>query len=579
MTSEVDPITYSVVVRSLTEFCSEIADTLTQTARNPALSLAKDFSVAIVNDNEELVSGEEGLPVHLGAIDKSVEKMADSLTIEQGDILLTNDPYDGANTHMADFTLALPVFPGKEDLLLWVVIRAHQADVGAVDTGAMAPRATDIYDEGIRLTPLKIVSRDERKDDILDMIAQNSRVETVQKGDLLAMIGAAQIGERLIKDLTNRYSSEIIRKSVSQLLATTEESIRDRIRGLPNGTYIGRSQSDTNPATGEPVRVVVELSVTDEELIFDFSKSDNQVESCINNSLAVTHAAVNLSWICTVELDFPMNAGAFEPIHINAPKGLIVNPEFPHATSYATLDFFQETAEACWKAVAKAAPDKLSGGYSRWVRPITSGHDSESGEQYTTYQLYVMGGGGAAAGIDGANAIGGFTIFGGLTITDPELHEALFPYHIHELDLRTDSGGAGRFRGGLGTTFAVSPVDHTADFAIGGDFGQTVPPFGHHGGHPGEAAHVFIESPHDQTEIEESFQIVPVTPDEQYIQYSAGGGGYGDPLDRNPKKVLKDVKNEYISVEAAREEYGVVILGETLEIDQEKTCSLREEQE
>lgn len=250
-----------------------------------------------------------------------------------------------------------------------------------------------------------------------------------------------------------------------------------------------------------------------------------------------------------------------------------MNPEFPHATSYATLDFFQETAEACWKAVSEFAPN-ISAGYSRWVRPITSGLDPGTGEQYTTYQLFVMGGGGAVEGADGANAIGGFDIFGGLAIVDPELHEALFPFHIHELDFRTDSGGAGNQRGGVAPTFEVSPVDHTATFSIGGDFGQTAPPFGIRGGKPGEPTRVQKRTPEGTVEIEESFKIVSVGEDETYVQHSGGGGGVGDPHERDPERVREDVRNGYVSVQAARDEYGVVFDDEG-EIDYERTRSLR----
>lgn len=576
--TSIDPTTKAVITNSLQSACGEVADVLIRTARNPAFSTGHDFSVAITDSETNLVTGEEGLPIHLAAIDECVGAMAHHIDYYQdGDVIVTNDPYDGWNSHMSDFTMSKPVYGNDtNDPVVWLSVRAHQSDVGATDPVSMPTTSTEIFQEGIRIPPTRIVKGGERQTELINLITKNSRVESMMRGDVLAMLGAMEKGTELVHQLLDRYDPSTVRASILELLHTTEASMIDYIEELPDGTYRGKSQADTNPDTRQPVEFVVDLTVDGDAVTFDFSESDEQLAASTNNSLGITYACTRIAWFTVGGFDFPMNAGAFEMVDIVAPKGLVVNPEFPTGTGYATVSFAQETIEACWNALAGVRPENVPGGHGRWVRPIASGNDPQSGKQYAQYHLFVLPGAGAVRGQDGANRLGGSTLLGGLCETDPEMQESLLPFHIHEVDLRTDSGGAGAWRGGLGCTVKIAPVDHTSLFSIGGDFGQSNPPNGILGGQDGEPAAISIErSDGSVEEIPHSFVDVPVEDGERYIQRSAGGGGVGDPMRRDPERVREDVKHGYVSVEAAAEMYGVAIDGETLAIDDEETDRLR----
>jgi N-methylhydantoinase B len=265
-------------------------------------------------------------------------------------------------------------------------------------------------------------------------------------------------------------------------------------------------------------------------------------------------------------------------VDVVAPEGLVVNPTFPAGTAYATITSYQETVEACWDALSDPAPRATPAGYARMVRPVMSGYDPDSVDAYSQLQLNVMGGGGAIWGRDGPQSVAGTVGFRGGTAIDPEVQEQSFPYRIHSTELRTDSGGAGRWRGGLGPTVELSPLGHEAVFSVGGDFGRSVRPSGHLGGEAGDPPSVSVERGDGTTEdVPHAFVNLDISPDDTYVQQSGGGGGVGDPHERNPEAVRRDVRNGYVSLTAARESYGVVLDPETLEVDRERTASLREE--
>ncbi|MFB6194643.1 MAG: hydantoinase B/oxoprolinase family protein [Haloplanus sp.] len=573
-----DAITGSVITNSLSAYCEETAEALLHTSRNPTLSVGHDFSIGFTDADADLVTGGAGVPCHLASIDMCVERMLEAVGgVNPGDVLLTNDPYEGRNTHLADFTLATPVVDDGGDPVLWVVVRAHQADIGAVDPASMATTAETIYHEGLRIPPLKLVDGGDRQEGVVRLIVGNSRLESIQRGDLLAMVGAARKATRLVDELVEKYAADTVRETVADLLATTEAEARAHVRDLQDGTYEGESWSDTNPDTGEEVHVRAVVTVDGDDLTVDFAGSDPQVRGVTNNSLAVTHAAVNGAWFSVADLDFPLNAGAFRMVDVVAPEGTVVNPEFPAGTAYATITSYQETVEAVWDALAEAAPRETPAGYARMVRPVMSGHDPDSGEPYSQLQLNVMGGGGAIWGCDGPQSVAGTVGFRGGRAIDPEVQENLFPYRIHGTELRTDSGGAGRWRGGLGPTVSIVPLDHEAVFSVGGDFGRSVRPAGHLGGEAGDPPSVRVRRENGAVEeVPHAFVNLDIGPGDTYVQDSGGGGGVGDPHDRPPERVRRDVRNGYVSRAAAREEYGVAFEPDSLAIDRERTAELRD---
>lgn len=576
---DVDPVTYSVITNSLGEISREIENTVLQTARNSTIVLAHDFSVAVADHEGKLVSATQGIPVHLGGIDLTIQRILDDgPTMQEGDIVLTNDPYEAANTHKPDFTMVTPVTNEAGEPVLHLALRVDQADVGGKDPTRLPIDVESGYNEGILIPPIKICRDDILQQEVFDLVTRNTRITRMIQGDISSMVGALRRGRSRADELLDRYGTARLRRSTDHLISTSRRHADEHAVSLPDGTYHGESATDSNPATDERVRVRLSMTVDGDRIRMDFSDSDEQVSAPINNTLGSTHSGVNTAWYVTMDPEAPFNSGYVGPLEIIAPKGLVVNAQSPAPVGYATADGIQLVMEACFDALADALPRSTPAEWSRWVRPLTiTGQQPSTGETYWGSIASVMGGGGALWEQDGPNSMGGIMALGGIVAEDPEQLEGVYPLEVHEMEFRTDSGGAGRWRGGLGPTMAVSPVDHEATFTVGGDFGQRSPPQGRLGGKPGDIVRVFKETPAGRTEYERAWQYIQLGTDDVYVQRSGGGGGVGDPHERSPEKVARDVKNGYVSSEAARSEYGTVVDPDTYEVDDASTRSLRED--
>jgi len=554
---------------------------IVQSARNIPVVLSQDFSVAITDPEGNLVSATQGIPVHLGGVDVTVKRVLEEVgTIRTDEVVLTNDPFKAANTHMPDFTMITPVSgTGGTETVLYLAVRVDQADIGAKDP-TRSPTDTKIaYNEGLLIPPVKVVKGGEVQTDIIDLIVRNSRVPDTQRGDVSAMVGAIQKGKERMAGLIDRYDEETIGQSANRIIDRTREKTEAYVAELPDGTYRGESRTDSNPDTETPVEIVVTVEIDGTDVTFDFTGTDEQLEAPINNTIGVTHAAVNSAWFAVLDVGMPFNHGCIGMLDLVAPEGTIVNPDFPSATGYSTVDCMQETMEACLDALAGVDPENVPAGWSRWVRPFISGKRPDTREEYRGTLTSIMGGSGAIWGQDGANSMGGIILLAGLVGMDPESYEAMYPMRIHEMELRTDSGGPGRWRGGLGPTVVVSPQEHESMFSVGGDFGQTSPPAGRSGGNPGESTRVLVERDDETTELDRSWLNLYLSDGDAYVQRSGGGGGVGNPFKRNPEEVLIDVEDEYVSTSAAREQYGVAIRHTEsggFEVQPEETQQLRE---
>lgn len=577
--NDVDPVTYSVIINSFEEIASEMEEIIVNTARNIPVVLARDFSIGVADSKGDLISSAQGVPIHLGGIDLTVKAVINEVNdFNPGDIILTNDPYDMCNTHLPDFTMVMPIFASKSsNPLLYLILRADQADVGAKDPIRSPVDTKELYNEGLIIPPVKIVEEYSNQNRIFEFITKNSRTPEIQRGDLQSMISALRSGEQRAKNLIEKYGEDRIQLSTEHLLSTTAKEVTDKIRNMEDGVYYGESQTDTNPDTNEPVHIRVKATIDDDRIEFDFSESDKQLDAPINNTLGVTHAAVKSLWYAILDTEMSFNSGCVSMIEIKAPKGTIVNPEFPHAIGYSTVDCAQETSEACLYAFQEINPSESPAGPSRWVRPFFSGQNPDTDDQYRGMITSVMGGGSAMKGRDGVNGIGKTSSLGTLVADDPEEFEAMYPFHIQEMDFQTDSGGSGKWRGGLGPKVVLSPDKHTAMISVGGDFGQKRPPKGHLGGLEGNPAHIYIEAGDEEYELEGSWRNIDLSHNELYIQESSGGGGVGKPYKRDPEKVRRDVENGYVSLEAAKDEYRVAIDPESLQVDEEATNKIREE--
>jgi N-methylhydantoinase B len=574
---EIDPVTHSVVTNSFAEISREIENTVLQTARNSTIVLAHDFSVAVTDRHGDLVSATQGVPIHLGGLDLTVECLIeDGPSIGPGDIVLTNDPYGAANTHKPDFTMVTPVFGRDESPILYLALRVDQADIGGKAPTRLPVDVETSYNEGLLIPPIKVCEGDEVQTSVVELVTRNTRIEEMIKGDISSMIGALQQGRKRALELVERYGPQTVQQSTDQLLKTSQSRATERALSLPDGTYRGQSATDANPKTDDPVQIKVDVIVDGDTVTMDFSESDEQIAAPINNTLGSTYSGINTAWYTTLDPDAPFDAGYVRPLRLVAPEGLVVNAQSPAPVGYATADGVQLVMEACFDAFASMLPESTPAGWSRWVRPLTiTGTDPDTDAEYWGSIASVMGGGGAIDGQDGTNLIGGIMGLGGIVAEDPERLEKVYPLHIDKMELRTDSGGAGKWRGGLGPIMAITPIDHVTTFTVGGDFGHDNPPSGRRGGKDGDVVRVFKNTAESQMEYKKAWQYITLTPKETYVQQGGGGGGIGNPFERDVDAVREDVKNGYVSRQAAKEEYGVVLTSETVEIDEEKTKDLR----
>ena len=354
-----------------------------------------------------------------------------------------------------------------------------------------------------------------------------------------------------------------------------ENRMRAEITGLKDGTYEGETFLDSDGFVDKPIRIKVALTIMGDEAFVDFAGSDPQVTGFVNSPIANTATCVYVSFLTTVTTpDIPHNEGVYRPIHISAPEGSIVNPEFPAAVASCTLDTACAILEACWKALSQVLPDRVPAGWNRWNGPTVTGIDPRNGNFYVMFGFNGFGGAGGMKGMDGRHYIGDGIDLGGLIAPNIETNEADYPHITEFNEFTTDSCGAGAFRGGCGARYRIKLHDEGPTLVMFGD-GKENPPYGLFGGKPGSCNLAYInEGLPGQRELKAK-ESLKLSKGDTYTSYPSGGGGWGDPLDRDPEMVCTDAKNGYISLETARDVYGVVLNDKDWTVSLSETENLR----
>ena len=542
-----DPITLAVVEHRLESIAQEMTEAMLRTAMSQILNSSRDFSTAILDGECQLVAQGEGIPVHISALPVAGAAVRDYFgdDIADGDLFILNDPYFGGS-HLPDITIIRPIFH-QGRLLFYGVNRAHHSDVGGGTHGGYNPGANEIFQEGLRIPPLKLYDRGVPRADLLQMLSANVRQSENFLGDLNAQIGSVMLAAQRIQSLLADYGADRLMAVVASILAATERQVRQFIAGWPDGVYYGESLVDDDGFNSKLVPIRAKVTIAGDGMTIDLGESSPQVEGFINSAYANTRSLAHAAIMYLAPLDVARNEGSMRPVRIVAPKGLVVNANPPAPVCMSTNHCAEEVVEAVFKALAPAIPGAVSAGFSRRLRYAITGADPRSGRRFIWHFFLARGGGGASEGYDGWPNVGEINVAGGIRSPSIEVTEERFPFFIRRHELRPDSGGAGRWRGGLGAVCdLVYEGDGPALLNTAGD-GIVVPPFGLFGGADGLPHHYHIVSADSDRVLGSKEVGVTVNPGDHIVCLSSGGGGYGSPEERDTKSARWDFKNGYVT--------------------------------
>jgi N-methylhydantoinase B len=553
-----DPVTLAVIQNGLQQVCNEMDLAFVRAAFSPVISEALDRSDGIYHrDSGELIAqGELGLPVFVGTMQFSTQAVIErAREVRPGDVFIVNDPYLGG-THLMDVKFVKPFFY-RGRLFAWLANTGHWPDTGGMVPGGFSANATEVEQEGLRLPPVKLYKEGELDPEILSIILSNIRISDQRIGDIKAQAAALAIGERRFAALLDRYGEDTVEAAIAELRRRAAQQMRARIATIPDGEYEGSAVVDSDGVVDEPLIIRMKIAKRGEGLVFDMAGSSPPCLGPMNSVLATTKSSIYLA-IKHVFPEVPINAGTFEPLKIVDPEGTFLYAKYPRPVSGCAAEVSQRIAEAVFSALVKAIPDRL------FAAPAgTSGNFALGGfdpKRERSYVMYVISGGGYGGSPAGDGLSNGCSTIGISKTTPIEVMEQYYPVLFEEYSLHEGSGGAGRWRGGFGVNYTVALRRGEARASMVMDHGR-VGPQGALGGGDGGVNRVAIERggrlyrpPHLSKD-----QDIRLKAGDRVRVSTPGGGGFGDPLSRDPARVADDVARGYYSPAQAAERFGVVL--------------------
>ena len=555
-----DPATFVVIKNSLYAAAEEMKVVLAKTAYSPILKVAGDYSCGIFDISGQMVAQGPDLPIHLGSMPDAVKAVVSAFeTFEEGDVFIHNDPYFGGS-HLPDVNVVSPAFY-NDKLIGFACIRAHWPDVGSASPGSYGA-VTEIYGEGLRLPPVKLYSKGFLNKDVDAIIFANVRTPDERRGDLGAQIAANRRATERLGALADKYGVDVLVATMAEVLNYSEKMMRTLLARLPDGKSTfedfcdGDGVIEEGDAEDQTFRIKMTVEKTGEHISVDFSGTDDAVSGPMNAPLSVTASGVFCALKTIIDPDglIPPNSGCWRTITVSAPKGCVLNAEFPSPVVYANHEISHRVCDMTFGAVAEFWPDNTMACSQGTSAVITfGGEDPRNKQRYVSYET-IKGGFGARPNKDGINAIA--SGISNTMNTPIEILEMSFPVRVDEYVLVTDSGGAGRFRGGLGASRTWTVLDHKARASACLERTKSAP-FGLSGGKPGLAAKIWTETPNGDKGIAPGKGGFDVPNGGQIHLRVPGSGGFGDPSERDINAIKEDVLDGYISEEAAETHYGV----------------------
>jgi N-methylhydantoinase B len=571
----IDPVTLAVLNGRLVQIADEMDATLYRSAFNPIIAEAHDACHGIYHaqTGATLVQGTSGLPIFVGAMAFAVKAVIDKVARDGGlaedDTFLFNDPYDGG-THLNDFRLVRP-FLRKGCVFAWLASVGHWLDIGGNVPGNFNPKATESFQEGVRIPPVKLVRGGALQSDIVDILAANSRVAQSNWGDLNAQLNALDLGERRLHELLDQYGDDTIGAALAALSARAQALMRANIAALPDGTYSRDDFLDNDGVSDAPLRIALDLTIAADRMRLDFSRSAPPCEGPLNIARSTTIAC------CYVALkhlfpDVPANAGCLVPIDFVIPDTTLLAVSAPRPVGGYTETILR-VIDVIFGAFAEAVPERANGGPFATINALSLAGWRAHGRKWVMFCFFGGGLGGNPEG-DGLNHSN--NPISTATIPPVEILESLYPVMFTQWALRPDSGGPGRHRGGLGAIYEIEVLAESgADVFLLGERGK-YPPFGVNGGKPAALNRFFYETDTGEAvpPLVSKVTDVHLRRNRKVRLETPGGGGFGDPATRDPERVMRDVRLGYVTPEAAQRDYKVVVRDDGT-LDRDATLSAR----
>lgn len=562
-----DAITLELLKNALASIVDEMAFTIIRTGYSSVVKSAMDFSTGFCDPQGQMVAQGLTLPNQLGAMPDALQAVLRKYRgdIHPGDAFIFNDPFDGG-MHLPDIFVFKPVFYGDQ-LVGFAATVAHHTDVGGRVAGSVASDSTEIFQEGLRIPPLKLYDGGRPNTTFMDIVEKNVRVPVMVLGDLRAQMSACHIGEREFLKLVEQHGPDVLATYLAELLDYTERRTRAEIAALPEGEYEFTDYIDDDGINADPIPIHVKLIIAGDRIIADFTGSSPQVEGAINATLPYTKSAVYLSVRSIIDRTVPNNGGFMRPIEVIVPEGTILNPRFPAPCAARGLTGFR-AVDTVLGALAQAVPQRVLAACEGGLTIVSIGGYGEQGRPFVLVDL-LAGAWGGRPGIDGIEGMP--SLAANISNLPVELAEVEHPVVIEQYGFVPDTGGAGQYRGGLSVIRDYRLTAEAASLQVRSDR-RKIMPYGLAGGKPGTASYNFL-NPNAENVLLPSKVTMTIKRGDVYRHILPGAGGWGDPLARDPTVVLDDVLDEKITPAYARREYGVVIEGGT--VDMPATEALR----
>lgn len=555
VTSPVDPISLEIISNALRSITDETFIALMKSAYSTNIKERRDHSTAIMDPRGQLiVQSQASLPIHIasmsGLMTSLLAKFGDR--IEPGDLYIANDPHTAGGTHLPDINYALPVFRDGE-LIAFVCNIAHHADVGGMAPGSMAGGMSEIYQEGLRIPVVRLFRAGELQQDILDLLLLNVRVPEERHGDHNAQIAACRLGARRLNEVIDTYSLDSVRIAFEEIIERTEARLRTAVREIPDGVYTFEDVMDSDGVATSDIPIRVRVDVVGDDLTFDFTGTSPQVAGNINTTTNATQASVCYALKALLDPDIPNNQGVLSVAKLIVPEGTVLNARFP-APVAARAHTCQRIVDVVLGALATALPDRVVGAANGAnTTAVFAGTDPNTGENYL--YLETLGGGmGGRSSKDGKDGVQvHITNTSNLPVEAIELE---YPLLVEEYSFVEDSGGAGKFRGGMGLRRVVRPVGHDCVFnGVGERFSRQ--PWGVFDGAPGASGRFMLRTTDGElNRLEDKPGEVHVTADQAIVVETPGAGGYGSPQERTTSDLADDRNSGKFTPDYLRTYYG-----------------------
>jgi N-methylhydantoinase B len=568
-----DPFTLSIIRNGLISAAEEMFTVTARSAQSPIIYDVLDFSTAITDSEGNVTAQATGIPLFIGVFDFMVKGVIEYFgydKIQQGDVIILNDPYI-SGTHLNDVGVVSPIFYNNK-LIGFSASKGHWLDVGGMTFGSWGPGRTEIYQEGIQIPPCKLYNKGQPNTDVISIIKTNSRMPKTLVGDMEAQVAGLRIAEKRVLRIAEKYGISAYTEAVERTIEDGKKIAIKRLSEIPNGKFHSEDYMDEGGENDEPLPIQVDVKIDRTEFVVDFSKNSKQLPFSLNTTYPATVAAVRVVYMSLIDPHARYNQGIVSPLKVVAPEGTIFNARRPAPVS-VYWEALTYAADLVWKALAPVVKDRLTAGhFLSVVAEIIAGIDDRSGEPFALVEPNP-GGWGAGYDKDGETALVSFAD-GETYASSVEVIEIRYPIIVERYSINTEDGtGHGKFRGGFGIIKDYRITNSEAEFTT--DINRSrIPPWGMDGGMSGTGNYIVVIKRSGATKVRKISSLKLEKSDVISIRTGAGGG-WGDPLERQPELVLNDVINELIDVETAKRIYGVIVDKERRELKLEETVNLR----